>query len=173
MEHWWRNLLDHFISPSVLSSRARDSVARIYPHRLPASCKHVETKALSKKDRMRANKRRNASLSISPRSWEIDHAIVDLARSSELTWRRPLEGAFLIEINPSIEIVQIFSTQTRVIRGAFVFNEWISGKRSQSRNKHLEPLCMSRLVSPSNRASRFPNVVVWLVHLARFTHASV
>lgn len=77
-------ILDHFISPSVLSSRARNSVARIY---IPIDFRpHVET-ALSKKDRMRANKRR---INIRSRSLlgtrrEIDRAIVDFARSSELT----------------------------------------------------------------------------------------
>lgn len=75
-------ILDHFISPSVLSSRGRNSVARIY---IPIDFfrPHVET-ALSKKDRMRANKRR---INIRSRSLlgtrrEIDR---DFARSSELT----------------------------------------------------------------------------------------
>lgn len=169
-------ILDHFISPSVLSSRARNSVARIYPHQLPATCKHIET-ALSKKDRMRANKRRNIrSRSLLETRGEIDHAIVDFARSSKLTRRSPRirrrtnSSLFLKLIEYSKLKFEWFSR-----RQCFVLNDWkmltVSKQTPQSLSRPLS-LVRVRLVFSFEPCLLISKRCVWLVHLAR-SHASL
>lgn len=155
-------ILDHFISPSVLSSRARNSVARIY---IPIDFRpHVET-ALSKKDRMRANKRR---INIRSRSLlgtrrEIGHP----------SWRRPRirrrRNFLRLKLTVSFEIVQIFNSSS--FRGAdasFSMNEFRL-ENAQSRNKHLKPSLetfLALVFSFEPCLSRFPNeICVWLVQI--------
>lgn len=142
-----------------------------------ATCKHVET-ALSKKDRMRANKRRNIrSRSLLETRGEIDHAIVDFARSSKLTRRSPRirrrtnSSLFLKLIEYSKLKFEWFSR-----RQCFVLNDWkmltVSKQTPQSLSRPLS-LVRVRLVFSFEPCLLISKRCVWLVHLARSTHASL